>query len=199
MNSRKLGALGKIMGMGHHDVITYREQVAKVMGGTQKDVVFNGTLEHACIVVEQAFIAAKSHIRILTDKLDCDCYGREGVRHAMRTFLGKPGTKLDILIENADAASSIYARAFTKEAAELAGARVYVAHVPETLSRTYSFNFLIVDDVAFRFEEDRRVPVAAVAGGPDHADGVENLTRIFEAIKASSTPVGTPTRELAVA
>jgi hypothetical protein len=52
--------------------------------------------------------------------------------------------------------------------------------VPAMYVEEYNFNFLTVDDVAYRFESDRTKPIAVVAGGASARVTVDRLTNIFD-------------------
>lgn len=166
----------------------YRASVARALTGADEALVFNGTLDHARIVVEEAFRAAKGHVRILSNQLASECYGAREVIDAARDFLRRPGTRLDILIE--DDSAPVTSQPFLMSASEAGGSRVRVNVVPAIYVGDYQFNFLTVDDVAYRFESDRTKPIAVVAGGAAARPTVERLTSIFDRLFDSSGDVG---------
>lgn len=163
---------------------TYRDQVARVLAGTESQPVFNGTTDHACVVIEEAFKAAKRNVRLLTRSLNTACYGKDAVIAAARRFL-EQGGRLSILVESASASDASHP--FFRALAAHAG-QIDVCIVPPEVVELYKYNFLVVDDVSFRFEQDRREHIATVAGGPAHADGTKNLTAVFSELRALSHP-----------
>ncbi|ADG11400.1 hypothetical protein B7G68_15150 [Caulobacter segnis] len=189
MRAAKLKESGGFMALGNSEAARYRAEIAKVMSGESSDVVFNGTLEHACIVIEEAFEAARSHVRILTNRLDCNCYDRDTIVDSMRRFLDRPGMRLDVLVEDETSAATAMGRRFIEEAESAAGERFTILAVPQRIVEQYKYNFLLVDDVALRFEEDRRAPVAVVSGGNEALPVVKNLLRVFNAIQSASRPL----------
>jgi hypothetical protein len=156
----------------------YRASVARALTGADEALVFNGTIDHARVVIEEAFKAAKSHVRILTNKLDPTCYGSRDVIDAALAFLRAPGARLDILVE--DETAPVLTQDFLMAVTEAGGARVRANVVPAMYVEDYDFNFLTVDDVAYRFESDRTKPIAVVAGGASARSTVDRLTNIFD-------------------
>lgn len=169
----------------------YRETVAKALRGEISKPVFNGTVEHACIVVEQSFKVAQTSVDLLTNSLDPICYGLPQVREAMMQFVARPASKLTILIEDANAASAIRRgqNALIGELRAVADERLDVRQVPEALVEQYDYNLLLVDNTGYRFEEVREKPIAVVAGGEDNADVRANLSRIFGVLAENSLPL----------
>src|SRR4051794_303128 len=77
----------------------YRDEVREAIRNRDGSAVFNGSVEHASIIAQEAFTHAKDSVRILTFKLDPDCYAQEPVLNAAQFFLADPSHKLQILIE----------------------------------------------------------------------------------------------------
>ena len=166
----------------------YRETVAKALRGELSKPVFNGTVEHACVVIEQSFKVAQTSVDLLTNSLDPVCYELPEVREAMMQFVARPASKLTILIEDADAASAIRRgeNPLIGELRTAADGRLDVRQVPEELVEQYDYNLLLVDKSGYRFEEVREKPIAVVAGGPKNAAIRENLNRIFGVLAENS-------------
>jgi hypothetical protein len=108
--------------------------------------------------------------RAPSKQFDCD-----EVICAASEFLDKPGSKLEVLFEkDFDAAQSPFARLAIRSTEN-----VDVRRVPDDWQARYNFNFLTVDNRAFRFQDDRSTPVAIVAGGKTHSTAIANLDGIF--------------------
>jgi len=157
---------------------SYRAKVAKVFSGGEHETVFNGTLDHACIVTEEAFRAAKHHVRILTNKLDPACYGTPAVLDAALEFIANPDARLDVLVEDPSAVAA-GRNIFLKEMSAAGDKRVRVGIVPTDTTGRYEFNFLSLDECAYRFESDRANPIAIVGCESTTA---KHLAKLFDSL-----------------
>lgn len=160
----------------------YRDDVRRVFSGKSADPVFNGTIDHASVVIEEAFKAAKSDVRILSKRLDADCWARPAIIEAAQDFLARQGTHIHILVESFGAGGCTHQNEFLAAVKAAGDGRVEIRVVPPEIVQRYTYNFLVVDDVAYRFEEDRNEHVAVVAGGPSNSGRTERLLNIFSAI-----------------
>jgi hypothetical protein len=64
--------------------------------------------------------------------------------------------------------------------------------VPKSLAEKYEYNFLVLDDYGYRFEEDRKRPTAVarfLAINDPKKEPVVNLTKIFDSIWDGSDPL----------
>lgn len=164
----------------------YRVRVAGVFRSTAGDSVFNGTLDHARIVTEEAFNAADSCVRLLMNRAPSRQFDCDEVVGAVEQFLDKPGARLQVLFErDFDASASAFARCALKGRQD----NVEIRQVPEAIQTRYPFNFLTVDSRSYRFQEDRKTPVAIVASGDKHAAAAQNLENIFAQLWDMSVPV----------
>ncbi len=178
---------GDWINMIEHSSEEYRLSVARALTGADEGLVFNGTLDHARVVIEEAFKAAKDHVRILAHRLSPACYGAPEVIAAASAFLSRPDTKLDVLVE--DASSGAATQPFLATAMSIGGHRVRALQVPQAFVDGYTFNFLTVDGASYRFEEDRSKPIAVVAGGAANLSSAKHLTGLFDRLFASSVPL----------
>lgn len=169
-----------------HSSEEYRASVERSLTGVDEGLVFNGTIDHARVVVEEAFKAAKAHVRILSNHLDSECYDAEPVVAAATAFVARADTKLDILVE---APSDMAPQpAFLRAVQAAGGTRVRFRIVPKEYLSTYTFNFLTVDDTAFRFEDDRAKPIGVVAGGAENGKIARHLVTVFDGLFSRSQP-----------
>lgn len=172
------------------DKEAYRARVAHVFQSGEDASELNGTLEHAIIVIEEAMRAAKASIKLLSTRLDPACYENDAIRTAVRAFLCRPGTQLEILVEQTSpGCPSCDEGTFLATAFAVGGDRVRVAAVPANYVEDYSFNFLTVDGESYRFENDRRFPLAIVQGGPSAWGTAQHLSKLFDRLFAVSTPI----------
>lgn len=188
--------------MAKSEIITpiegYRERVRALIEARDGTPILNGSHEHAAVLTQEAFSHASTEIRILCTRLDPDCYGREDVRNAARFFLADRDHKARVLIEealwNPEENFEWYQHPFVRDLAAFASShdgsepRLQMKRVPKKWIDQYTYNFLLLDDYGFRFEEDR-TKSAAVArflppGKP--AEAITRLGSIFDQLWAVS-------------
>ncbi len=170
-----------------HSSEEYREAVARALNGLDDDFVFNGTVDHARVVVEEAFKAARQYVQILSNRLSAVCYGSTPVTAAALAFLALNDSRIDILVEEPETLLS--QREFLDAIQTAGGTRVRILQVPKALVGTYTFNFLTVDRRAFRFEADRTKPIAVVGGGASAKQIAEHLSSVFDDLFSRSAPL----------
>jgi hypothetical protein len=171
----------------------YRELVSRVIRERTGVPIVNGSADHASVIVQECFNNANDHIRLLSNRLDPDCYASEGVRNSVKMFLAHPAHRLEILVEGAmwdpEGRFAWEKHPFVETLVPFAQndhgnnqpPQVQLKIVPEALSRLYDFNFLVMDDYGYRFEANRKVPTAVAAFLPqDNIATAQNLIRIFD-------------------
>ena len=145
---------------------------------------FNRDAVHASIVIHIAFLHAKETVLLLSQKLDALIYSNPWLIEKIERFLAHGG-KLRILVET-EVAESHPLRLLAKR---LPG-NLTIARVPLEAVRTYSFNFMVVDDRGYRFEHDREEYSALVAFDEpeeNHAELVKTMQQRFRELEAQST------------
>lgn len=179
----------------------YRERVRSLIARRTGEPITNGSHDHAAILTEEAFNSARSEVRLLCTRLDPNCFGRTEVRNAARFFLADPDHKARILLEAAiwDEHNNFewQNHPFLKDLQDFAieredcPARLELRLVPMGLIEKYRFNFLLLDDYGFRFEEDRDQPAAVAAFMPKDAPNaaIRNLGAIFDTLWSESKPL----------
>jgi len=181
---------------GKSGMEAYRAEVASVFSSVAGASVFNGTLEHACVVTEEALRAAEGTVNILLRSAPSFQFDCNGAVEAVEDYLARPHAKLRVLHEEGfDPERSPFARAVM----QASPTRVQVRHVPDAVQDRYAFNFLTVDGRAFRYQEERSLPVAVVAAGEKHVPTARRLDLIFEQLWGMSDATEAPEalRELA--
>jgi hypothetical protein len=171
----------------------YHQQVRDAIARRNGRPILNSNIEHATIIIQEAFNYAKKSIRILSSRLDPACYAQPGVIDAAKVFLADPDHRAQILVESElwdpqdhfewDKHPLLDALANYRERLEL-------RLVPRDWIASYTYNFLIMDDYGYRFEADRSLPTAVAAFYPE--DGkqpqIKNLEEIFETLWKASKP-----------
>jgi hypothetical protein len=155
----------------------YRLKVADVFRSVEGAAEFNGTIDHARIVTEEAFSAAGCSVFVLMHSAASEQFNCDAVVRAAQGFLEKDGSHLRVLCERD---FNVKTSAFASAVSECKN--VEVRFVPQGVQRRYPFNFFTFDRKGFRFQDDRTVPMAMVGCGNTYADTVTNLDKVFEEI-----------------
>ncbi|SMM99513.1 hypothetical protein SPONN_646 [uncultured Candidatus Thioglobus sp.] len=123
------------------------------------EVILNNDIYHATILIEQMFKHATQKVKLLSVSLDSRLYSQKNVLDAMRGFLQKQYTSLDIVTEQEICPESnvallkILDKFKTKISAKIA---------EPWLSEQYEYNFLVADESTYRFEGDKNKHEATV-------------------------------------
>lgn len=160
----------------------YREDVRRVFMGESDAPVFNGTIDHASIVIEEGFRQARHIVRILTKRLEPACWERTAIIDAARAFLERGDTELHIIVEQFGPTNCTHENRFLQAVLECGGERVHLRTMPTNIVSMYRYNFMTVDEVGYRFEEDRDEHVAVVAGGDVHKARTNKLITMFDSV-----------------
>jgi len=161
----------------------YREFVAKLANRESSEQLSVRTSEHAAVVIGQLFATAQSHVRILSSALPTKTFGsREVIDSAIAYLRQGVDRSIDILLEQrVDAERHPLLRELAQQGLD---DRVSLREVPNTISQTYRCNFVLADDVSFRFESERDTNRAFVIfRDPDLA---ANVKAMFNHIAAQS-------------
>lgn len=164
------------------DIKAYREHVKALAAQRTGEAVYNGSAEHAAVIVEQMFCSATSRVRILTGDLNARVYGTQRVVQRAKEFLGHSDHRLEILLEHRTFSPS---HPLIEEIS--AEANVTFHHIPADLSDRVNYHLMTADDDCFRFEAEKNSHAAVAAfGDPETA---RNLNSIFKIIQDASTPI----------
>jgi hypothetical protein len=130
---------------------TIVERAYTAMDG--KDVVLNRTPEHASIVVEFLFRAAKLLVEIITSELVDATYGQPAVIAAALAFLrSDQNARIDILVEKTISPNSKLMTAIRDAGLER---QVTITPVPIAVQAGYLDHVIVVDGVQYRYQKHR--------------------------------------------
>lgn len=165
----------------------YRDRVEELARRRKGEPIFNGSLEHAAIIVETMFANSSHSVQILSGKLNARVYGRDDVVEQAKLFLADANHTVRILLEE-NRKEDLSDHPFFDEFAEYQNLEVRV--VPADWQNTYDFHFLVMDSDSYRFEHDKtkHSAIAAFGDGP----AAKNLARIFNDLWQQSEPVRLP-------
>lgn len=182
-------------------MVSYREQVRDAIARRTGEALLNGSVDHAAVIVQETFGNAKNCMRILSSKLDAECYGRESVRNAARVFLADPEHRARFLVESPlwDEGENFEwewhpfisdIRSFANLKTTKGDMRFEFRAVPKDWTNQYQFNFLVMDDYGYRFEPNRKEAAAVVAFLPeDDKKAATNLIHLFDTLWAHAKPI----------
>ena len=152
---------------------SYRARVELLARNRAGDPIYNGSTEHAVIVVEAMFAHARKRMRILSGKLNARVYSPDEVIGQARLFLADPSHQVQILLEDD---SALKDNPFYEEFSDQEN--VKFKKVPEDFQVLYDFHVLVMDDDSYRFESDKTEHAAIAAFGDK--DGAMNLGGMYD-------------------
>ena len=155
----------------------YREKVKRLARQRSSQAIFNSTIDHAAIIIESMIETARDEICILSGSLNPRVYGRDEIVSQAQFFLADTDRKMRILVEDFDEVN-FRENPFIDEIAESRNVEFRVTS--RDTAASLDFHFLVCDEGAYRFEEDKTKP-SAIASFND-PDGAANLRNIFEKI-----------------
>lgn len=156
---------------------TYRERVKKLARERKGEPIYNGSVDHAAIIVESMFAEAKSYVHILSEGLNPRVYGPDDVVEQAKLCLAEPNRTMKILIEINDL-DRLKTHPYFDELAD--SKNLEVRFVPSELQARYDFHLLVMDGDSFRFEQDKSKHEAIAAFGDSKS--AANLESLFQKI-----------------
>jgi hypothetical protein len=140
----------------------------------------NSFPEHAAVLYEQFFKHARSQIRIFCRNLSARVFAFDFVVEAAGKAL-KDGVRFEILLQDDRPEDSPFVKLIKGHPS------VFIATVNSATAKESKINFSVMDNQAFRFEDDReRVTAVANMAEPTTA-GV--LIRKFEELQLKCSPI----------
>ena len=146
--------------------------------------LYNASIDHASVVVENLFKSARRKIDILSGDLNPRVYGRNEVtQEAMLFLISNPEHRIRILLEK-DLAEARKLHPFFKMFSGFTNVELRIA--PSALQKMYTFHFVVVDEDCYRFESNKELPAATAAFGD--LEGAGNLSGIYDRLWNASAP-----------
>lgn len=165
-------------------IAKYRERVKNAAQARNGDPVYNGSMEHASVLVEAMFAHAHTEVCVLSGELNARVYGRDDVVEQANLFLADPQHRAQFLVEEPEALDWVNHPLLS---ALSDNENVEVRSVPREIQNRYKFHLIVMDEDSYRFEKDRSEPVAIAAFGD--ITGAENMKSIFNTLWNVSRPV----------
>lgn len=164
---------------------SYKERVWALAARRDGEAVYNGSPEHAAIIVERLFASANGHVRLLTGDLEAKVYADPLVVQAAQRFLSHADRRLDVLVEDDNFSRS---HLLWNSIGPAENAHFY--KVPAELSERIPYHFMTADSDCFRFERDKNSHTAVAAFGDQAA--TTNLNGIFDSLRARCNEMSAP-------
>ncbi|WP_088308089.1 hypothetical protein [Novosphingobium sp. B 225] len=166
------------------EIKAYREHIKRLASERTGETVFNGSADHAAVIVENLFASAQSCVRILTGDLNARVYGATPLVHRARQFLGHSDHKLQVVVEELNVSGS---HPLIEELADEPGFEMYL--LDSDFSKQVAFHFATADADCFRFEREKNSHAAVAAFGD--AETTQHLNDLFTVILSHSQKVDT--------
>jgi hypothetical protein len=163
------------------EIHEYRKRVKALADLRNGGAIFNGSTDHAAIIVENLFSLAQNHVRILSGDLDARVYGNSKVVQRAVEFLGHSDHKLDIIIER-NTLSSHHPLVMAIRDAKNAT----VMLLNKDASDATPYHLMTADTDCYRFEEVKGTHKAIAVFGDTSA---HSLAKIHDELMDFSTPV----------
>ncbi len=143
----------------------------------------NRDMAHAKVVVFLGICHAKEKVLLLSEKLDWTLYGMPHFMQEVSGFLDRGG-RMEVLVE-----TDLQADHPMMELSDRSS-KLSIRKVPENIVEKYEYNFMVVDDIGYRFERDRRRPAAYVSfNDKEDKEMIEMLKSMFENLGRNATPL----------
>jgi hypothetical protein len=160
---------------GTMELDAYREKIKQLARERNGDPIYNGSPDHAAIIVEYLFLSAESEVRILSGDLNARVYGAPGVVQRAREFLSHSNRRLRILLER-----ETYSPTHPLIGELTPERNVQIAVIPDSIQTALEYHLATADNDCFRFEPEKENHVAVAAFG--NVKSTENLNAIFDSI-----------------
>ena len=165
---------------------TYIRRLYNSLDKKRPYVTYNRDASHARVVVVAGVEHAQKEILLLSRHLDLDVYGGITAVEAMFSFLGRPGAKLNVLVEEGVAEAHPMLDLINRKD------NATIKKVPESLTKKYQCNFMVVDDIGYRYEPNRDLFNATVAFHDEDKLGmIGTLRKLFNILNEKAVDVTT--------
>ena len=156
------------------NIADYKSRINKALKHGHELSTYNRDIMHAIEVIVGGFNHSSKTINLLSNELDKRIYDAPRILQAIRKFLQKENTELNILLEKDLDDHPIL------EVCKEYGDKVTIKRVPDEWQKRYSFNFMTIDDVAYRYEPDRDSFEAIVGVNEKETEKVALRTQLTE-------------------
>lgn len=164
------------------EIKNYRDNVKRIARERTGETVYNGSADHAAVIMENLFASAQGCVRIFTGDLTAKVYGATPVVQRARQFLGHSDHKLQVIVEDLTVSSS---HPLIEELADEQGFELFILR--PAVAESVPYHFSTADTDCFRFEREKNTHAAIAAFGDTQT--TSHLNEIFDALLAVSEPI----------
>ncbi len=166
------------------EIEKYRELVKSHADGMDGIAFYNGTTEHAAVILENIFRTAELEVCILTKQLDPSVYGRAEVVSELTKFLSRNGSRVRILHEEdaelcLDAGNPFVAKLCEHKSQYTA------RRIDRELGNVIDYRFVAADRKSYRYQPDKTKRWQAIAAFNDVRNAAK-LTSNFDQLEQMS-------------
>lgn len=167
------------------NLIEYAARVDTAMEKGEPFSTYNRDILHASEVVACMLKYAKKEVNLLSNKLDNRLYGEDYIAELVEDFVGNRDGKLNILVETDVGTDHPVITACKKFPANTT-----VKKVPDHWQKYYDYNFMLMDDIGYRFEANRKSQNAIVSyNQDDQIETRQNMKNCFDVLAEHSKPI----------
>ena len=144
-------------------MVGYQREVRRLALERTGEPILNSSPDHAEVVIQNIFRNANESVNILSGDLTPRVYGRDLVVSEAYLFLcSSHRNRIQIILER----DSIEDRGLNPLLRKISGLKnVALRFAPEGTQKLYNFHYIVTDNDCYRFEPNRKYPVAVAAFG----------------------------------
>jgi len=165
---------------------SYSDMVRSAAAARSGEPIFNGSADHAAVIIEELFSSAISEVRLVTGDLSALVYGRTPLVQRAKQFLGHSSHKLTVIVETMDVSPT---HPFMQAVA--GNANVSFRKLYDDASAKMPYHFMTADNDCFRFEKIKNSHTAVAAFGDEKT--TTHLNELFDILVNLSEEVVQPT------
>jgi hypothetical protein len=158
----------------------WRALLREVMAGMVAEPIISATRGHFDVVVQEAFKAAKWQLRILTGPTDLSWFSDPDIVRFLVDFASRPETTLEIIFRP----ESLPPRSLELALRAASEDRAVLRLIDQATSVQAPYQFILVDNSAYRYQRDINSMESIVAGGASYREQADRLSEIFSHLLA---------------
>lgn len=167
------------------NLLEYSVRVNVAMEKGEPFSTYNRDILHASEIVACGFRYAKEEVNLLSNELDLRLYGEDYIARLVEDFVGERNGKLSILVETDVELEHPVLRVCKKFPNNTT-----VKRVPDQWQKRYDYNFMLIDDIGYRFEANRKSQNAIVSfNQDDQIETRKNMKTCFDVLAENSVPI----------
>ncbi len=131
-------------------LLEYQQRIDQKARENSSELISNGTIEHARILIASIFSVANKKIEIFTGFLNPIIYNDKKIIDSAFNFLKKQNTKIEVVVQEND--HSLGLNEFVNEAKNN---KQFVLKEANEIDKNEQYHFIVADSKSFRYEPDK--------------------------------------------